>query len=375
MNPWLDLVLFTGAAQGGLLVVVILSMRSSQPLANALLAAFVGVNSYGLLLRYFSNVGVELAGVWYVLNFVLLFQGPLIYLYVRALAEPSFRLGTGQWVHLWPAALNVALFMWLQADAREAGLPMIERQNDPLAALFAHLISIAYGLGALQVLSRHRSAIEAGFSSHEDISLSWLRWLLVFFVVARLPYTVIDVLRVQGDLELRAKSYSVAFFHLLVVYVISIGGMRQSSVFTRPLREALAAVTEQAQDEAEKYERSGLDDSLVDGVWQQLEQAMAQRQLYLRSSLTLAELAAELGHSGNELSQVINSRSGGNFFEYVNRYRVEQAKALLAQPQYQEQKMLAIALDAGFNSQSTFYTHFRKHTGVTPRQYRQQLGR
>jgi AraC-like DNA-binding protein len=118
-----------------------------------------------------------------------------------------------------------------------------------------------------------------------------------------------------------------------------------------------------------------LDDSLVDGVWQQLEQAMAQRQLYLRSSLTLAELAAELGHSGNELSQVINSRSGGNFFEYVNRYRVEQAKALLAQPQYQEQKMLAIALDAGFNSQSTFYTHFRKHTGVTPRQYRQQLGR
>ncbi|MEW8398601.1 MAG: helix-turn-helix domain-containing protein, partial [Candidatus Thiodiazotropha sp.] len=78
---------------------------------------------------------------------------------------------------------------------------------------------------------------------------------------------------------------------------------------------------------------------------------------------------AQLRISSNYLSQVINERAGQHFFDFVNRYRVEEAKLALAGSTGRG-NILAIALDAGFNSKSAFYTAFKRHTGQTPTQYR-----
>jgi AraC-like DNA-binding protein len=72
-----------------------------------------------------------------------------------------------------------------------------------------------------------------------------------------------------------------------------------------------------------------------------------------------------------ELSQVINSRSGGSFYDLINTYRIEAAKTLLRTEDGQRRKMLDIALSVGFSSQSTFYHQFKKLTGVTPSMYRE----
>ncbi|MES9930149.1 MAG: helix-turn-helix domain-containing protein, partial [Candidatus Thiodiazotropha sp. 6PDIVS] len=73
--------------------------------------------------------------------------------------------------------------------------------------------------------------------------------------------------------------------------------------------------------------------------------------------------------SPNYLSQVINEQSGYNFFDFINRYRVDEAKRCLTTPSGQS-NVLSIALDSGFNSKSAFYTAFKRHTGQTPSQYR-----
>jgi YesN/AraC family two-component response regulator len=73
--------------------------------------------------------------------------------------------------------------------------------------------------------------------------------------------------------------------------------------------------------------------------------------------------------SANNLSQVINEKTGFNFNDYINTFRVEEAKNILTSPEYQKLTIEAIAEKAGFNSKSPFYTAFKKHAGMTPKEF------
>jgi AraC-like DNA-binding protein len=69
---------------------------------------------------------------------------------------------------------------------------------------------------------------------------------------------------------------------------------------------------------------------------------------------------------------VINTQFNQNFFDFVNTYRVEQAKRDLMDSKKRELKILAVAYDAGFNSKTSFNTLFKKHTGLSPSEYRER---
>jgi AraC-like DNA-binding protein len=73
------------------------------------------------------------------------------------------------------------------------------------------------------------------------------------------------------------------------------------------------------------------------------------------------------------LSNIINRHFACNFFEFINSYRVEEAKAMLADATLANKSMLDIMLDVGFNSKATFNTLFKKKTGMTPSEYRKTM--
>ena len=93
---------------------------------------------------------------------------------------------------------------------------------------------------------------------------------------------------------------------------------------------------------------------------------------YLNSSFSLADLSDEFNFSISYISNLINSNSGFNFSDYINQLRVEYAKQLLIDKEYHQYTVIAIGLESGFNSKSTFYTAFKKFTEKTPIQYRNQ---
>ena len=72
------------------------------------------------------------------------------------------------------------------------------------------------------------------------------------------------------------------------------------------------------------------------------------------------------------LSQLLNEHVGENFAQFVNRHRIEEAKAQLVDPAYQHFTIAAIAEEVGFNSTSAFNAAFKKITGATPSKYRQR---
>lgn len=119
-----------------------------------------------------------------------------------------------------------------------------------------------------------------------------------------------------------------------------------------------------------KYAKSGLSsDSLLE-YKSRLEEIMHSHQAYLRSDLTLPKLAESVNCSVNHLSQVINSGFGVSFFDYLNQFRIEHAKSLLSKLDDHSNAILNIAFTVGFNSNSAFYSAFKKCTGQTPAQFR-----
>ena len=88
--------------------------------------------------------------------------------------------------------------------------------------------------------------------------------------------------------------------------------------------------------------------------------------------LTIDMLALSISCSRHHVSQAMNEKLGKSFYDYINYYRVEEAKHLLTDHSKDNHKIASIAYDSGFNSISTFNDVFKKITGFTPSQYRKQ---
>ncbi len=91
---------------------------------------------------------------------------------------------------------------------------------------------------------------------------------------------------------------------------------------------------------------------------------------FFDSNLKLSQLAKMLSTTSNHLSQVINDHRKQNFFDFINGYRIDQAKRLLLDSSHQNYTLLSIAYEVGFNSKSAFNTAFKKHTSETPSRFR-----
>jgi len=94
---------------------------------------------------------------------------------------------------------------------------------------------------------------------------------------------------------------------------------------------------------------------------------------YLDPRLTVKQLATALDMTPRDLSQLLSRLDSGNFYNFINHYRTEDAQRLLTDPAERRTSIEAIGLMAGFRARSTFYEAFRRATGKTPAQFRADL--
>jgi AraC-like DNA-binding protein len=119
-----------------------------------------------------------------------------------------------------------------------------------------------------------------------------------------------------------------------------------------------------------KYAKSLLGSAIRARIVRKLEIAFATQRLYQDAELSLGSLSRRIHENEHYVSQVINQELNCSFYEYVNARRIEHAKQLLIESP--DQNVLDIALSVGFNAKSTFNSAFRRHTGITPREFRTQ---
>lgn len=125
------------------------------------------------------------------------------------------------------------------------------------------------------------------------------------------------------------------------------------------------------KDFPEKYAFKKIENEEAVLIIEALENLMQQKKLYRNANTKLNNVAKELQISTHKLSQILNDNLGKSFAQYINEYRVKEAKNLIAKNS--EYTLEVIGYEAGFSSRSTFYTTFKKVTGKTPAAFRDSL--
>ncbi|MBU1101533.1 MAG: helix-turn-helix domain-containing protein [Bacteroidetes bacterium] len=230
------------------------------------------------------------------------------------------------------------------------------------------------------LLKKHSFRIKDYFSSEKNVNLKWVYFLtsgFAIFLLVLLFGRYLDNL--IGLVLPRGYSY---IWLVMVLYIFGIGvyGYRQRGIFVNfDIDEVLKQPGEKQPSisgrikplEKTHYEKSGLSKEEAEEILNLVQNKMAEEKFYIDCEINLSELAKEVGTTTHKLSQVINEKTNKNFFEFINEYRIDEVKAQLLDPAKNNLKIISIAYDCGFNSKSAFYTLFKKHTGITPAEYRQ----
>lgn len=117
----------------------------------------------------------------------------------------------------------------------------------------------------------------------------------------------------------------------------------------------------------EEYKESITADNLY---FQKLELLCKEQHIYTDSTLNREKVAEKLGISAGYVSQIVNTITADNFANYINQYRVEAVKKMISNSEYENYNLLAMGLESGFTSKTTFYKAFKKVTGQTPNEYK-----
>jgi AraC-like DNA-binding protein len=386
MAQALTLFLVLGVAQGLFLALLLLTRRenaaANRILAGALVAFAIFLAEAALYAGNHYRGFPHLIGISQPVVFLF---GPAIYLYVREVGGEPVRPGWIALLHFAPAAVVVLYFLPFYASSGSHKIAFLEtllRDGAPLDVRIVEWLKLphgaAYTLATFGALRRYRRRLEDNFSTLDRINLGWLRNLMIGVLITwgvAITYFVLNLL----GMGVRGVDWSpVSLVLVVVLYMIGILGLRQPEVFWPavlgdPREEATAAV-EPSADEP-KYRKSGLDPERAAAIEQALTALMSDEQPQNDADLTLQQLADRLAVSPHNLSEVINARVGTTFHDFVNGYRVEEARRRLVDPATAHLTILAIALESGFRSKSTFNKVFKRFTGVTPSEFRREAVR
>ncbi len=122
-----------------------------------------------------------------------------------------------------------------------------------------------------------------------------------------------------------------------------------------------------------KYQSSSLGKDRSKLLLQKLMFQLEEEKIFTDENISLQRLADKLDIPPYQLSQLINEQLNKNFFDLINSSRIEEAKKMLQSDQTREQKMIHIAFDVGFRTETSFYKAFKKHTNMTPSEYKRQF--
>ncbi|BFM15787.1 hypothetical protein R50073_19700 [Maricurvus nonylphenolicus] len=413
-----------GLLHGILLAVVLLLSQSGHRLANGFMAGLVLAMGLHLLHYWLIRTGyfIDHPSLARLIPPLHLTWGPLLYLYAYSLTNRS--VSWLQALHFLPAVFfftSSIQFMFIPEEHQRELLSYLwTERTAPLSSEVASFVPgfwriwidldipgnlfaiqfVIYNILVLRQIRLHNIRMKQHFSSLEKMNLRWLSKLTLLCLGFLVIYVLFNRTQMGGvHFDANALIPSIPWIFLVfVVYAIGLSALFQPSLIhgvtaaSHSSRDNIPQVTEEKPSATEnqtqttdtqqeqlevapesKYKRSRISLKDAEAFKMRIMQHMQDEELYLDSELTLPILAEKTGLSTHQVSQVINSQMGQNFFSFVNNYRIQRAKELLTDTEAPSMPVIDLAMEVGFKSKSSFYEAFKKTTGMTPLQYKKSL--
>jgi AraC-like DNA-binding protein len=361
-----------------------------------------------------------------------LLTGPLIYLYVREMVVRPLSWRDWLHVLPSVVNVVVLIPFFLSSDTEkirfmEQTLEGASQDYVIFAALRPWLALVYFAL-SLRLLREYSRRIRERFASLEVVSLQWLWNIVLGLTAMALLIAVASLWTFGGNVRPNQINHGMAIFAVLWLYGLAYFALQKTMVYSSELRQLLAepigfpvsmpfsrqspptdimqhsllsaaeGAGQKASDDNDKLYMDSIvtgseqllprvlrisDESSVRAIMakQQLDPQLAEQDKrlltrfmeeqkpYLDSQLTLQKLAMLSNIPAYRISDILNKHLGINFFDFINRYRVEEWKRQIADAPT-SRTIQETAFQVGFNSKSSFNTAFKKHTGQTPSEYR-----
>ena len=373
----LDLALLFTIYQCVLFAFFLLLIKKGKKQSNILLALFLlsyaaipldTLISFGAEFRQFA---IDFSpNVFYVFGLAYWLEAVLLLFYVRSLIYKDFSFKRTDFLYLLPffAYFIYECSQWylLDSETKMAFLTGYHLEEEPFYTRFINLFRECFrtfcGLLCLLELRHYQKQIKNNFADIEDVDLTWLKVLVIGFLIIQVQAVLVTLGYMTSiDLGITINYPLIGqISNFMVMFLISF--LIFFSLGVSNLFHGIDSASVLKQDK-----------QVIDPVHiNALTLFMTEHKPYLDHLLTLDSLAKQIYMPPRQLSQIINRHFKQNFFEFINSYRVEESKLLLADKNNAKLTMLDIMDKAGFNSKATFNTFFKKAVGKTPTQFKKE---
>lgn len=363
----LDFIIVIGVVQGVFFALAILFSKYFKSSTNTYLgiSLLIGVlvNVQYMALKYQWYIEFPKLAIFEDIEFVLLFPITLLLYYLKFLC-PNFKLQTKHKLLFLPFCISVLVNLYVGGHAH---FKMYTIENlswiQPFYTVeyyFSIVLNVVVLVIAYVLLFRKKNA-EYPFINY---NLNWIKLFYCFHVVLIITWISLDIIE-----NLYYNDFNFILWlilNLLFYWVGYIGIFKFRLARNRYEIRKLIDNKIETKEAQKKNLKIGEENKYL----QDLVSILENDKLYRDPKLGRNDVAYKLGISVGYLSQVINNNSKKNFSDYINYYRVEDVKKMVLNTDFNKYSMLAIGLEAGYNSKSAFYSGFKKETGLTPSEFK-----
>lgn len=358
--------ILVGTIQGFIFGGAVFFFKKYRSRANYFLMALIIVVSMNNLQYYLRDIGYldyrELMGIYYIPYASL--NCSFLYLYVLSLLHPKRTLTIKNKLLFAPFVffLIATTFYKMMIFSNFSSADLLESYNNfanghEFFSILYSLVLVGFSYKAILNYERR------GHTFNSEIIHQQLRWLkitllLLFVVIFLYAYLMLRVI-LYPDVYISfyalwiGNSFMIYWLGHIGIYKYGIHKERENIRKFAVIKHFEAPIFKKKNENINKLHKLLLDDKR-----------------FLDSQMSLETAASELDVSKGHLSRTINSELGMSFNDYINSFRIDEAKSYLRHPDFSKYTLEAIGLEAGFNSKSTFYATFKKSTGLTPLQFK-----
>jgi|GEM_PF-750728 len=349
---------------------VLLLVRGERHISHKYLAIFIASLGFGQLtflciyniyIAGFLNKFINESG-FALITWIFYIQGYLLkkYLYVLTGKKPNFKL-----LDIAPiiTLLLVSYFspiFWTPFLVEHFWRPFV------LTSVVGFFVSLCYGVSALLFIRQYSELLKDHFCNLEQLSIFWLKAFVCGYLCIWL-FQMIPPLFYGWS----PKWFEQIIIHLsellslIMMNIVFFAGLLNAQKIKRISFKTNSTDVSNQADEKIPHEH-------IDILKQKIRQQIIEESLFAKPNMNLERMAKELNLSARQLSQLINREFNQNYFEFINAFRLETTKSRLISPEWSEKSVQEIYESVGFSSKSSFFTVFRKHTSMTPIEYRER---
>ncbi len=362
---WLNFFYLFTAIIGFYISIMLLMKRKQDKIASFLISSFILIHSVFIfhIFLYLTNLIYRVPHTLYMSSIFSYLYGPLIYFYFKRITL-NYKFRKGDLLHLIPTVLilliMLPIFLFPESEKLRILLEVGVLDRQPYLKYititkFASLLFYGYLVLRVYLKSDHLPKLSIA-------SQKWIRNLVVLFEVYVLSYLVYGLTIINTDIK------SDLLFNFQIVAMASMVLYIGYSSYVRP-----NLFSKEFGKRKRKYKKSGLTPSFSTELKNQLLQLLEDERIYRQNDINLEKISQRLGTTRHNTSQVINEHFGLNFFELINKYRIEEALEILKNDTNKNLNIIDVAYEVGFNNKVTFNKSFRKQLSLTPTEFLSSL--